>query len=285
MSTIINTNVQALNTARNLKIAGDTTSKASEKLSSGSRINHAGDDAAGLAISEKMRSQIRGLNMASKNAQDGISMIQTAEGALQETHEMLQRARELVVQASNDTNVSSDRAKIATELGQLMKEVDATGSKTEFNTKKLINGGLTEANLQVGANGSSEQRISFAIGAMNVTGLGLDSLKTAVDGSAPNFKSMGGSDIAGYISTLDTAIEKVSTQRADMGSIQNRLEHTIKSLDTSSENLSAAESRIRDTDMAKEMMNFTKSNVLQQAATSMLSQANQAPNNVLSLLR
>jgi flagellin len=272
------------------------TEKASEKLSSGFRINRAGDDAAGLAISEKMRNQIKGLNMASKNAADGISLIQTAEGALQEVHEMLKRMRELVIQGANDTNVTSDREKIMTELTQLVCEIDETAERTEFNTKKLINGdvdGDTDIFLQVGAN--ADQNLVFGIDEMKfaeIIGTGANANLFNKD-HANAVTLVNASGLTGTTDTewgdmrdaLDTAIATVSTQRAELGALQNRLEHTIKNLDVAAENLSAAESRIRDTDMAKEMMEFTKSNILSQAGMSMLSQANQAPNNVLSIIR
>lgn len=283
---VVNTNVQALNSHRSMKITSERGEKASEKLSSGLRINRAGDDAAGLAISEKMRNQIKGLNMASRNAQDGISVIQTAEGALQETHEMLKRMRELVIQGANDSNMSTEREKIAVELTQLINEIDSTAQKTEFNKRKLIDGTYASATskpkfyLQVGANIGTGQFISFNIEKMTASAIGIVSSKFV----PATFKGMSGAGIAALTSSIDAAIEKVSTQRANLGAIQNRLEHTIKNLDVSSENLSASESRIRDTDMAKEMMEFTKANVLSQAGISMLAQANQAPNNVLSLL-
>lgn len=280
-SLVVNTNVQALNSHRSLKVTSQAAEKSSEKLSSGMRVNRAGDDAAGLAISEKMRNQIKGLNMASRNAADGISLVQTAEGALQEVHEILKRMRELCVQGANDTNVSSDRTKIATELNQLLCEINAMTNKTEYNTRKLINGSAKDLFLQVGAN--QNQNIKFSISCMSV---GKGGLKLSVEMfSSAKFAAYSGSEIMKLTAQIDTAIETVSTQRANLGAIQNRLEHTIKNLDTSAENLSAAESRIRDTDMAHEMMNFTKSNVLQQAGISMLAQANQAPNNVLSLIR
>lgn len=367
----INNNIMALNTHRQLGINNNMTAKSLEKLSSGYRINRAGDDAAGLAISEKMRGQIRGLNMASKNAQDGISLIQTAEGALTETHAILQRMRELVNQAANDTNQSEDRDAVKEELSQLESEIDRIAGQTEFNGKKLLNGsfgiqlddastnavgangiiavdvsgaktsetytltgvagkltladskgntqvleGLTddftgtlnfdklgvklevknfqgatgvtftagtddtiatsataEAKFQIGAN--EGQNLGLSIGDMSANGLGVTGI---------NAKVSNHDDATAALTTLDTAIKNVSTQRSKLGAAQNRLEHTIKNLDTSSENLQAAESRIRDVDMAKEMMEFTKQNILQQAATAMLAQANMAPQTVLKLL-
>ena len=391
----INNNLMAYNTHRQLSITGTNTSKAMEKLSSGLRINRAGDDAAGLAISEKMRAQIRGLDQASRNAQDAISLIQTAEGALSESHSILQRMRELAVQSSTDTNTSVDRGEIQKEMNQLVSELDRIGNNTEFNTKKLLNGDLdvefkgtfTEASyvasvktddvtfekdtkykitqtinyeeesvedaddgvfedikidfkdesgtslgsvtftakdvqdgilskditltgsgkkitigikntvattkgngagtessadelsvsndslsFQIGANQGQDLKISFSD--MKASALGVESLDIT---STDKAKSA--------ITTIENAIESVSTERAKFGAYQNRLEHTINNLGTSSENLTAAESRIRDVDMAKEIMEFTKNNILQQAAQAMLAQANHAPQGVLQLLR
>ncbi|MEA4962847.1 flagellin Hag [Lutispora sp.] len=274
----INNNLMAMNTHRQLGINNTAGAKSIEKLSSGFRINRAGDDAAGLAISEKMRSQIRGLNMASRNAQDGISLIQTAEGALTETHVMLQRMRELVVQAANDTNTDEERVRINEELAQLEEEITAITEKTEFNKKTLLAGSFatSQINLQVGAN--SGQFISFNIGNMDASAIGVSGIAAAVSGGTAT-------TITAKISDVDSAIKLVSAERSKLGAVQNRLEHTIKNVDNTSENLSAAESRIRDVDMAKEMMEFTKQNILQQAATAMLAQANQAPQTVLQLLR
>jgi flagellin len=269
----INHNIAALNTYRQLNSAAGAQSKSMEKLSSGLRINRAGDDAAGLAISEKMRGQIRGLDMASKNAQDGISLIQTAEGALNETHSILQRMRELAVQGGNDTNNADDRGEIQKELNQLMSEIDRIASDTEFNTKNLL-GGSFAATLQVGAN--EGQTINFSIATMSSTGLSLSSTSVSVS-------SNGAASSA--ISQIDAAIKTVSSQRSSLGALQNRLDHTINNLSTSSENLTAAESRIRDVDMAKEMMNQTKQSILSQASQAMLAQANQQPQGVLQLLR
>ncbi|HHW04252.1 MAG TPA: flagellin Hag [Thermoanaerobacterales bacterium] len=275
----INNNLLAMNTHRQLGINNTAVQKSVEKLSSGYRINRAGDDAAGLSISEKMRSQIRGLQMASKNAQDGISLIQTAEGALTETHAMLQRMRELVVQAANDTNTSEERQRISEELKQLEEEISAITQKTEFNKKTLLAGSFadTAINLQVGAN--SGQFISFTIGDMSASAIGVKGVANSVTAAVT------AGDISALIDKIDSAIEKVSIQRSQLGAIQNRLEHTIKNLDNTAENLQAAESRIRDVDMAKEMMEFTRQNILQQAATAMLAQANMVPQTVLQLLR
>lgn len=234
----INHNLAALNTHRQLTGNNAAASKSIEKLSSGLKINRAGDDAAGLAISEKMRGQIRGLDMASKNAQDGISLIQTAEGALNETHSILQRMRELSVQGANDTNTDGDRAALQDEFDALVNEIDRISSTTEFNTKKLISGGITDMKFQIGAN--SGQIITIAISDMSAGNLGVDAL--TIDTNANSNAAM---------VAIDTAISAVSTQRSKLGALQNRLEHTINNLGTASENLTGAESRIRDVDMAK----------------------------------
>ncbi len=389
----INNNIMALNAHRQLSINNTNTQKSLEKLSSGYRINRAGDDAAGLAISEKMRAQIRGLNMASKNAQDGISLIQTAEGALTEAHAILQRMRELAVQSANDTNVDLDRQALQDEINQLAEELSRIANNTEFNTQKLLDGSFTGKLFHIGAN--KDQNISLSIANMNGEALGVlytaraaataesdntdnpndpdngvevevavdagstykivkfddeistgtsysygwadadgkivavsedgqtyNALKEAVEVdklgdnaelsgtsfelekefkvgnvtiSADESNNLEAKVSAGInisdqssansaISTIDKALNKVSTERSKLGAVQNRLEHTIKNLDTSAENLQAAESRIRDVDMAKEMMEFTKQNILQQAATAMLAQANMAPQTVLKLL-
>ena len=385
---IINHNIAALNTYRQLNINYTATSKSLEKLSSGYRINRAGDDAAGLAISEKMRSQIRGLNMAAKNAQDGISLIQTAEGALAETHSMLQRMRELAVQAANGTNTDADLEEIQKEIEQLKLEIDRIAQKTEFNTKNLLDGSLgvyaadgtgagaiavadlTAAGVTVSVSGlKAGETLTFAVTTSATddtisvtTGSGISQTITLEDatqvgaGTVLNFDAIGlklavtedntdlvtllnggniatagtdvifqiganqdtkmdiniasmetgalGTDVdagvqsiedinvtasgAGFdinIQVIDKAIAQVSAQRSQLGAWQNRLEHTINNLGTSSENLTAAESRIRDADMAQEMMEFTKNIILQQAAQAMLTQANQQPSSVLELLR
>jgi flagellin len=272
----INHNIAALNTFRQLSTNSFNTSKSLEKLSSGLRINRAGDDAAGLAISEKMRGQIRGLDMAAKNSQDGISMIQTAEGALNETHSILQRMRELAVQSSNDTNTAADRAELQLEVDDLIEEIDRIATTTQFNGQNLLDatGGTAGAfTLQIGANASQTLTVTFAD--MQSATLGVSALDISTDSATAS----------GAITTIDAAITSVSDERAQMGAKQNRLEHTINNLSTASENLTAAESRIRDVDMAKEMMEFTKNNILTQAAQSMLAQANQQPQGVLQLLR
>ena len=269
---IINHNLGAMNAQRNMNVNSNNASKSMEKLSSGLRINRAGDDAAGLSISEKMRAQIRGLDQAATNAQDGISMVQTAEGALTETHSILQRMRELAVQAGNDTNVDEDRAAIKAEIDQLVEEIDRIAETTEFNTKTLLDGTATDIKLQVGAN--KDQQITFSIDDMTKDGLGLDALDVS------------DADKAGEsVEKINDAIKTVSEQRSSLGAIQNRLEHTINNLNTSSENLTAAESRIRDTDMAKEMSEYSKNNILQQASQAMLAQAKSAPQSVLQLLQ
>lgn len=271
---IVQHNMTAANTNRQLGITTGNLSKSAEKLSSGYRINRAGDDAAGLSISEKMRGQIRGLEQASTNAQDGISLIQTAEGALNEVHSILQRMRELTVQAANDTNVSADRDAIAEELNALQSEITRIGEQTEFNTMKLLSGGFSKKKLQVGAN--STQSISISISSMTASGLGVSKAKSNVSSYVK---------ATAYLDVIDSAITKVSTQRSKLGAIQNRLEHTIANADNTAENLQAAESRIRDVDMAQEMVTYSKSNILQQAAQSMLAQANQSTQGVLSLLQ
>ncbi len=273
---IINHNIAALNTYRQLSINNTSSQKSLEKLSSGLRVNRAGDDAAGLAISEKMRGQIRGLDQATRNSQDAISLIQTAEGALNETHSILQRMRELAVQGASDTNTGADRLQIGKELTQLKGEIDRIKDQTEFNTKKLLNGSAASLTFQIGAN--SGQNITLEIASMGTTALALDTVTIAAS-------TVSAGSISAMVTTIDTALETVSTERAKLGALQNRLEHTINNLGTSSENLSAAESRIRDVDMAKEMMAFTKNSILQQAATAMLAQANQAPQGVLQLLK
>lgn len=248
----INNNLMAMNAYRQLGITNNAAAKAMEKLSSGYRINRAGDDAAGLAISEKMRGQIRGLNMASKNAQDGISLIQTAEGALQETHAILQRMRELAVQAANDTNIQVDRSEIQKEINELIDEIDRISRDTEFNAQKLLNGEFTNKKFHIGAN--TGQDITLTIGDMSAgdTGLGVASLKVEnVDKDTTSGGIMTQAEASAAIETIQNAIEKVSAERSKLGAYQNRLEHTIKNLDTSAENLQAAESRIRDVDYAE----------------------------------
>jgi flagellin len=290
----------ALNANRQLGVSNSSLAKSTEKLSSGYRINRAGDDAAGLSISEKMRGQIRGLNQASDNAQNGVSLIQTAEGALNETHAILQRMRELAVQGANDTNVSKDRAAINAEMKQLTQEIGRIGDTTEFNTMKLFKktaatgettiAGSTKA-LQVGAN--EDQVINFKMASIDnnsttntvvITAGGLNNSDN-ITLNASVFSCNSNGSYGDAISTIDSAIEVISKSRSDLGALQNRLEHTIANADNTSENLQSAESRIRDVDMADEMVKYSKSSILQQAGQSMLAQANQSTQGVLSLLR
>ena len=340
---IVQHNMSAANTNRQLGITNGNLSKSTEKLSSGYRINRAGDDAAGLSISEKMRGQIRGLEQGSTNAQDGISLIQTAEGALNEVHSVLQRMRELAVQGANDTNVTEDRTSIYEEMEQLAKEINRIACTTEFNTMKLfasdtqlegIQGDVPEtlfsgedgeakfskqislanlgdevnANLQVGAN--SSQSIKFKMGTLDTSkmsypGLDGDGVNLATfeddgtisDGTLNNIKSLLDEDVTGdnfedihkafsaAVTDIDVATSYVSKSRSYLGAIQNRLEHTIANADNTAENLQAAESRIRDVNMAEEMVSYSKSSILQQAGQSMLAQANQSTQGVLTLLR
>ena len=394
---IINHNMMSMNAQRSLGVNSSGLGKSIEKLSTGQRVNRAADDAAGLTISEKMRTQVRGLTQASRNAQDGISAVQTAEGALDEVHSMLQRMRELTVQAGNDTNQSEDRAAIQAEIKQLSNEIDDISTKTEFNKQKLLDGSFKDKSLQVGANEGQTMGVSIESMSAKTLGLG-EKTKTPQTASATKFESNGdwtaltsgaeatelevtvngrtrtvtmdgsaneqsfahlkakveaafdnkveltntgnkvqlkskedgagtasikvvkgsakgfgaAGDVAGTltegkdafkedfklslsvetakdvkesITKIDSAIKTVSAQRSSLGAVQNRLEHTIKNLNNAAENTQAAEARIRDTDMAKEMSTFTKNNVLSQAAQAMISQANQIPNQALQLLR
>lgn len=276
---IVQHNMTALNANRQLNITNGSLAKKTEKLSSGYRVNRAADDAAGLSISEKMRAQIRGLDQASSNAQDGISLIQTAEGALNEIHSVLQRMRELTVQAANDTNVTADRRAIAKEIRALTSEIDRIATQTEFNTMKLLSGNFSGKVLQVGANGS--QTISLKIGAMAAGKLGVSAGKIAAKIS---MASANGKSITKLISVVNKAISKVSLQRSALGALQNRLEHTIANADNMAENLQSAESKIRDANMADEMVAYSSFSILQQAGQSMLAQANQSTQGVLSLL-
>ena len=276
---IVQHNMTALNANRQLNITNGSLAKKTEKLSSGYRVNRAADDAAGLSISEKMRAQIRGLDQASSNAQDGISLIQTAEGALNEIHSVLQRMRELTVQAANDTNVTADRRAIAKEIRALTSEIDRIATQTEFNTMKLLSGSFSGKVLQVGANGS--QTISLKISAMTAGKLGVSAGKIAAKISKSGAT---GKEITKLISVVNKAISKVSLQRSALGALQNRLEHTIANADNMSENLQSAESKIRDANMADEMVAYSSFSILQQAGQSMLAQANQSTHGVLSLL-
>ncbi|WP_330389659.1 flagellin [Geosporobacter ferrireducens] len=270
---VINNNMLAINSHRSLKVTGGDQQKSVERLSSGLRINRAADDAAGLAISEKMRGQIRGLNQASRNSQDGISMIQTAEGALNETHAILQRMRELAVQTANGTYQDTDRELAQKEVAQLQAQIDSIANQTSFNQQNVLNTTAT-VTLQVGANAG--ETISFALVNASSASLGVDSATVSVGNQTA---------ASAAITAINNALISVASFRADLGAVQNRLEHTIKNVDVAAENLQASESRIRDTDMAKEMMQYTRANILQQAATAMLAQANQAPQGVLQLLR
>ena len=269
---VVQHNMQAMNSNRMLGVTTSAQAKNTEKLSSGYRVNRAADDAAGLTISEKMRSQIRGLTQASRNSQDGISCVQTAEGALNEVEDMLQRMNELAVKAANGTNTTADREAIQSEVNSLVSEIDRVQSTTQFNTLNLLDGSFTGKALQVGA--ASGQEITVNISQMDASSiLGSNKVGVSTDSLAK-----------AAISSITSAIASVSKQRSELGAVQNRLEHTIKNLDNVVENTTAAESQIRDTDMASQMVEFTKNNILQQAGQSMLAQANQSTQGVLSLL-
>ena len=285
---IINHNMSALYSNRTLGVTNNATTKNMEKLSSGMKINRAGDDASGLAVSEKMRSQIRGLNQASTNAQNGISFIQTTEGFLQSTTDIVQRIRELAVQSSNGIYTDEDRMQIQVEVSQLIAEVDRIASQAQFNGMNMLTGRFAKPTgentvtasmwLHIGAN--MDQRTQVFIGTMTSKALNLRNV------GDEQIMSLGTPDDANRaIGTLDEALKKINKQRADLGAYQNRLEHTVNGLNIGAENLQAAESRIRDTDMAKEMVEFTKNQVLTHAGTAMLAQANQSTQGVLSLLQ
>ena len=269
---VVQHNMAASNANRQLGISTNTLSKSTEKLSSGYRINRAADDAAGLSISEKMRSQIRGLNKASSNAQDGISAIQTAEGALNEAHSILQRMNELATQSANDTNTTADRTAVQSEVNALTNELSRIASTSQFNTQNLLDGTFTGKNLQVGA--LENQKITISIRTMNAKALGVNSL------DVKSFTKAGAA-----MTLIQKAISKVSGQRSDLGAVQNRLEHTVNNLDNISENTQTAESRIRDTDMASEMVQYSATSIIQQAGQSMLAQANSQTQGVLSLIQ
>ncbi len=285
---VINHNMSAMYSHRVLGISNDNVQKNMEKLSSGMRINRAGDDASGLAVSEKMRAQIRGLNRASANASDGISFIQTTEGYLNETTEILQRLRELSVQSANGIYTAEDRMQIQVEVSQLVAEVDRIASQAQFNGMNLLTGRFARATgenavtasmwFHIGAN--MDQRIKVYIGTMTASALGVREI-----GSEAVLSLETPDDANRAINTLDEALKKVNKQRADLGAYQNRLEHAVRGIDNTAENLQASESRIRDTDMAAQMVDFTKNQVLTQAGTAMLAQANSNSQNVLSLLR
>lgn len=274
---VVQHNLTAANTNRQLGITTSGLQKSTEKLSSGYKINRAADDAAGLSISEKMRNQIRGLNKASDNAQDGISLVQTAEGALNEVHSMLQRMSELSVQAANGTNDTTDRSSINDEIQQLKTEIQRVSNTTQFNKMNILDGTFSNgANklLQVGANANQTIQID------------IDALQSVVGSSLKaNLKTETATNAQSAIGVVQNSIEKLSKLRSKLGAVQNRLEHTVANLDNISENTQSAESRIRDTDMAEEMVQYSKNNILQQAGQSMLAQANQANQGVLSLLQ
>ncbi|MFN8109604.1 MAG: flagellin [Thermoleophilia bacterium] len=276
MALSIYNNVNAMNAHRVLLGTQSDMSKSMERLSSGLRINRAADDAAGLAVSETMRSNIRGQQVASRNAQDGVSLVQVADGALGNVGDMLQRVRDLAVQASNGTLTDSQRSNLDAEVQQVLTEVNAVGTNTDFNGIKILSGSVSTAanavTLQVGA--AAGQSIAFTIGTVSTQSLGISGIAVSTAASA-----------SAAIASIDAAISTVTTNRATLGATQNRLEQTISRLGIMAENLQGAESRVRDADMAHEMINFTKNQVLQQSGMAMLSQANQAPQSVLSLLR
>lgn len=288
----INNNIPALNTHRILNMNTNSIEKALERLSSGKRINRASDDAAGMAISEKMRAQVQGLRQASRNSLDGISLIQTAEGALNEVHAMLQRMRELCVQGANGVYKEEDLKTIGAEIVQLTEQIDKIANDTEFNGIKLLDGSQKEIQLQVGAN--EGQKVTIEMSSINATAkeLGIAGSGKLIEtsGSGDNISFTLSKDLTptkfnDAIKTYNTAIGKVSEMRSKLGAYQNRLEHTIKNTDNTAENLTASMSRIEDADMAIEMSEFTRLNILQQAGTAMLAQANQLPQGVLQLLR
>ncbi len=289
---VVQHNLQAMNSNRMLNVNTQSQAKSTEKLSSGYQINRAADDAAGLAISEKMRRQIKGLTQASSNAQDGISMVQTAEGALNEVHDMLQRINQLAVKGENGTLTSADRSYIASEVQQLMSEIDRVQSTTTFNELNLLNGDMADGKgLQVGA--EATQYISVTIAEMSVDALygsttegaqAVTDFYTADFSGDPTTAMDDQATFAGLNTATKAALTTVSKQRSDLGAVQNRLEHTINNLDNVVENTTSAESSIRDTDMATEMVRYANNNILQQAGQAMLAQANQANQGVLSLL-
>jgi len=272
---VVKHNLTAMNANRNLNITTNAQAKSTEKLSSGYKINRAADDAAGLAISEKMRRQIRGLTQASANAQDGISCVQTAEGALNEVHDMLQRMNELAVKAANGTNQSEDRDYIQSEVDALVSEIDRVATTTTFNERVLLDGQL-DVDLQVGAESGTDNQIKLEISAMDAAGLSVDAL--TVSGSD-------GTDAKTAIESIKAGIKQLNQQRSNLGAVQNRLEHTISNLDNVVENTTAAEAAIRDTDMAREMVTYSNNQILSQAGQAMLAQANQSNQGVLSLLQ
>ncbi|MCA5923502.1 flagellin N-terminal helical domain-containing protein [Curtobacterium oceanosedimentum] len=295
MGMSINTNLSALNTYRNLNATQNDLSKSLEKLSTGLRINRAADDAAGLSISEGLKSQVGGLTVAARNAQDGISVVQTAEGGLTETHSILQRMRDLAVQAGNDSNNADSRAAITTEVGELQKELGRISSSTNFNGINLLDGtagtaGDGKLTFQVGANAGASSKIEVDLGKANVKNIAENLTVTAgtdADGAAVPAKISFASNTAAQaaITTIDAQIKTVSEARSSIGAVQNRFDHAINVTNVAKENLTAAGSRITDVDMAQEMVKYTRDNILSQAGTSMLAQANQSTQGVLSLLR
>ncbi len=276
---IVQHNMTALNANRQLGVTNTNLARSTEKLSSGYRINRASDDAAGLSISEKMRGQIRGLKQASTNAQDGQSLIQTAEGAMNEIHSVLQRMRELTVQAKNDTYLQEDRAKIKTEVDQLQSEITRIATQTQFNKMNLLTGSYKSMQFQVGAN--DNQVIKLSISKLTASALKVEGVASAIGNSTVSK----GSIIGDQLSTIDKAITTVSTARSNLGAISNRLDHTIANADNMAENLQSSESKIRDVNIASEMVSYSSMSILQQAGQSMLSHANQATQGVLSLLQ
>ena len=279
MSTVVRTNSMALNASRQLSINSSNVSKSLQKLSSGFKINSAADDAAGLAISEHMKAQIKDLDAASSNSQDGISMVQTAEGAMNEVHSMLNRMSELATKAANGTYTDAQRGNYQDEVTSLSTEIDRIGKSTNYNSLSLLNGsgagtGAATITLQIGDTATDFNQLAVTISAVNVDALGISGINLGTVASA-----------GAALTSINAAIDTVSKQRSLLGATQNRLEHTINNLNTESENLTTANSRIRDADMAKEMMSYTQNNVLSQAAQAMLAQANQQPQQVLQLLQ
>jgi len=270
---VVQHNLRAMNSNRQLGLTTAAQSKSTEKLSSGYRVNRAADDAAGLAISEKMRRQVKGLTQASRNAQDGISAVQTAEGALTEVHDMLQRMNTIANQSANGTNTTVDRAYLNQEFKALQSEINRVACTTTFNEQNLLSGSFTGKSLQVGA--EKGQYITLSISAMSASGIGVGASQASIGTQ---------DEASSAINAIKNALKSVSSQRADLGAVQNRLEHTINNLDNVVENTTAAESQIRDTDMATEMVAYSNNNILAQAGTSMLAQANQANQSVLSIL-
>ncbi len=271
---VVQHNLTAMNSNRMLGLTTKTQAKSTEKLSSGYKINRAADDAAGLAISEKMRRQVRGLTQASANAQDGISAVQTAEGALNEVHDMLQRMNELAVKSANGTNQNEDKNYIQAEVANLITEINRVAATTTFNEKALLDGTFKDVDLQVGAESATDNQIKLTIASMDASGLGIDAVDVGSTGDAKD-----------AIDTIKAAVKTLNNQRSNLGAIQNRLEHTINNLDNVVENTQSAESQIRDTDMATEMVKYSNNNILAQAGQAMLAQSNQANQGVLSLLQ